>query len=135
MKTCSVCHKEKDNSEFYQSKKHRDGLQSRCKACKKEANHQYYLNDKATYIEQARKSKQKRVERMRAVKAAMGCRCCDEKEPVCLDFHHHKDDKEITVAKAAAYSWARVEKEMKKCVVLCRNCHAKVHAGLIIVRV
>ena len=35
MKTCTKCSKTKDESEFYQSKTHRDGLASRCKECDK----------------------------------------------------------------------------------------------------
>ena len=28
------------------------------------------------------------------------------------------------------YKWSRLVKEAKKCVMICRNCHAEVHAGL-----
>jgi hypothetical protein len=27
-------------------------------------------------------------------------------------------------------SWAAIQPELQKCVLLCRNCHAETHAGL-----
>lgn len=34
MKTCTKCHIEKDESEFYKNKRTKDGLYSHCKSCK-----------------------------------------------------------------------------------------------------
>jgi predicted HNH restriction endonuclease len=59
-----------------------------------------------------------------------GCgydRCHD-----ALEFHHlDPDEKEFSLKKARAnnYSWARMVEELKKCIMLCGNCHAEVHAG------
>ncbi len=55
---------------------------------------------------------------------------CGEGDPRCLDFHHKKSsEKTISVALAPALGWAlsRVKKEIKKCSVLCANCHRKTH--------
>jgi predicted HNH restriction endonuclease len=29
------------------------------------------------------------------------------------------------------WSWEHITKELEKCVLLCKNCHAAVHAGLL----
>lgn len=59
-----------------------------------------------------------------------GCCICGETEPCCLDFHHLRD-KEFELAKAPDVSKERLYKELEKCIVLCANCHRKLHAGII----
>ena len=47
-----------------------------------------------------------------------------------LHFHHlnpHEKDFEISTKS----SWYDIQHEIKKCVLLCSNCHAEVHDGLI----
>ena len=49
-----------------------------------------------------------------------------------LTFHHlDSEAKELAIARYSV-SWARIEAELKKCVLLCNRCHTEVHAGLII---
>ena len=46
-----------------------------------------------------------------------------------LDFHHLDDaDKDFDIS--SRQSWAAIEAELKKCVLLCSNCHRETHAGL-----
>lgn len=48
-----------------------------------------------------------------------------------LDFHHTDPKKKDPNFKGfRSWSWKRAEKELKTCVVLCKNCHAEVHAGI-----
>jgi hypothetical protein len=61
-------------------------------------------------------------------KIKKGCAHCNyNKEAVALDFHHaNRDDKIINVSSHWKTSWKQYEKmkmEMKKCIVLCANCH------------
>lgn len=58
-----------------------------------------------------------------------GCSRCDVSDPVCLDFHHVKGNKESTVARLVAddRSIEVISAEMAKCRVLCANCHRKEH--------
>jgi len=59
---------------------------------------------------------------------------CDEEDPVCLLFHHTQgSDKLIEISNAVRCGWGevRLQQELEKCVVLCMNCHAKVHAGVL----
>lgn len=45
-KECLKCHVIKNDDEFYKAKKGKNGLDSYCKPCRKEHNHQVYENDK-----------------------------------------------------------------------------------------
>lgn len=63
-------------------------------------------------------------------KSKLKCSRCQEKHPACLQFHH-KDRKlkegSIGDAKRKDWSIEKTLKEIKKCEVLCANCHAKEH--------
>ncbi|MXV61563.1 hypothetical protein GS429_05685 [Natronorubrum sp. JWXQ-INN-674] len=62
-------------------------------------------------------------------KRESGCGRCDESDPACLDFHHHGDKKEATVAKLVSNGHLidRIRSEIDRCLVLCANCHRKEH--------
>ena len=59
-----------------------------------------------------------------------GCVVCGEKDVCCLDFHHLYN-KSFNLASAREVSTERIKEEIKKCIVLCANCHRKLHAGKI----
>ena len=66
-------------------------------------------------------------------KKTLKCLLCGETETSCLDFHHldpsHKDAAVGDLYKRN-WSFERMKQEISKCVVLCSNCHRKVHAGV-----
>ena len=61
-------------------------------------------------------------------KNGLSCKC-GESHPSCLEFHHTGGDKEISVGDAAGRGWsvARLMSEIRKCEVVCSNCHRKLH--------
>jgi len=64
------------------------------------------------------------------------CRNCGGAfEDCCYDFHHlNPKEKDFTIGNVqtnGAKSWFKVRDELKKCVLLCANCHRLAHAGLI----
>lgn len=65
---------------------------------------------------------------------AEGCSLCGETELCCLVAHHldpQKKEDHVSRMIFDRTSWGRFLRELKKCVCLCRNCHAKVHAGVV----
>ena len=65
-----------------------------------------------------------------------GCQIkgCNEDSPHVLDFHHLEPDKKDWNIGDLYRRRATLEKvfdEILKCVVICANCHRKVHAGII----
>lgn len=63
--------------------------------------------------------------------------CKGEFHPAVFDFHHvNPSEKEFGFGdKTSPLTWKRIEKEMKKCVMLCANCHRLHHAGAIVLDV
>ncbi len=63
-------------------------------------------------------------------KLGIGCNICGyKKSPYSLVFHHKDDNKVISISRAMSRNWSKEEImfEMKKCRVLCRNCHGELH--------
>jgi hypothetical protein len=60
------------------------------------------------------------------------CRC-GESEPACLDFHHRNPKEKLFALNAGVKSKSLevITVEIAKCILLCANCHRKVHAGLL----
>lgn len=71
--------------------------------------------------------------------AAMGGKCslCGYCKCLSALALHHLDpsQKEISFGKIRANprNWEKVVQELRKCVLLCHNCHSEVHANIIIV--
>lgn len=61
----------------------------------------------------------------------LGGRCedCGETSPVKLDFHHlDRRKKDIGICQLTQHAtWAAIKKELRKCILLCRNCHVDRH--------
>ena len=66
------------------------------------------------------------------VKAYKGGKCCICGYNQCdsaLDFHHLRD-KAFTISRARSRSLNNLKKEADKTILVCRNCHAEIHAGM-----
>lgn len=58
--------------------------------------------------------------------------CGFDKWDCSMDIHHtDPTKKDKTFNSMRGWSLARIEKEMKHCILLCKNCHAAYHSGLI----
>lgn len=63
-------------------------------------------------------------------KSERGCSMCDEKDPICLEFHHRNEKKKLFNIGAYSkhrHSWSNILKEIEKCDLVCANCHRKIH--------
>lgn len=125
MRKCTVCAKEKHDEEFH---KRKIGKNTICKDCRKVYIREHYKNNKEKYIQSADKSRKKLREWMRELKKTLNCSKCGENHIACLDFHHiDPSSKVFTIGTFGNHSREEVEKEIKKCIVLCSNCHRKLH--------
>lgn len=87
-----------------------------------------------TYYDKNKKvapyKKQELIKWFKSYKTHCVCQKCGESSVATLDFHHLKDKKkEISKMIHGGYSRAEIIEEMKKCKVLCSNCHVKEHFG------
>jgi formylmethanofuran dehydrogenase subunit E len=61
-------------------------------------------------------------------KEAEGCVFCEENDPRCLDYHHlHPKKKKFSIGSVSStIPTQAIIIEMKKCVVICANCHRQI---------
>lgn len=82
----------------------------------------------------SRERKQVRLDFVNNYKAMHGCKYCGEHIPVVLDLHHRGDSRKednVSVMVNKCRPIEEIKDEIKKCDVVCANCHRKIHAGLI----
>lgn len=132
MKRCTACKDEKPEAEFYRNKRMKDGLGANCKACADTRSASSRSKKPILYAESRKQSKRKARDQYMNEKRALGCACCTETEPICLEWHHtHPAEKDIDPNKLRNYSARRREAETDKCILVCSNCHKKIHAKLV----
>lgn len=61
------------------------------------------------------------------------CQCCGYDKCIqALDFHHlDPTQKDFSFSDNVNRSWEKIKEELKKCILVCANCHREIHAGLI----
>lgn len=101
-----------------------------CKSCKKIKSREAHekRRDEIRHNRKERKSKIKKW--FDEYRSNLKCAHCPENHIACLDFHHlNKDEKYREVSWLVAQGWGIevIEKEIEKCIVLCSNCHRKLH--------
>ncbi len=80
------------------------------------------------------KLRRESLEYISLLKSKNKCVVCGEATPCCLDFHHLNPAEKIFEIGAVGRRRPSIQKlkdEIAKCVLICRNCHSKLHAGLI----
>jgi hypothetical protein len=113
MKQCTCCNELKPITMFYNNKKTKH---SHCKSCLSN----YY-------------SARQRNLKAKAVQYKGGkCETCGyDKHQAALTFHHiDPSKKEFTISGKSTVGFNTIKKELDKCQLLCRNCHAIVHSSI-----
>jgi len=104
---CSICKKD------YVYSKKKSNSTIRCNSC---------------YV---REHRQKLKDEAITLKGGKCVMCGYNRCRMSLDFHHlNPDEKEFSISGNNA-SRKRVLKELKKCILVCRNCHGEIESGLI----
>src|SRR5215469_14181741 len=103
-------------------------------AYRKEYQRGWYQRYKDKILEKRLEKRRKREleirDWFRRYKSELYCIECGESHPACLQFHHRDgEEKSFTISNAVLRGPGikALIKEIKKCDVLCVNCHAKLH--------
>ncbi len=89
--------------------------------------------DRAVYMREAVKKRRKKLRTMARDYKGGECQICGYKKcSRALSFHHlNPKKKDFTIsAKGLTRSWAKLQEEIDKCILLCANCHMEVHEGI-----
>ena len=90
----------------------------------------HYTNNKEKVIKANGRRRRAMTAKFANFKATKSCIQCGESHPATLDFHHverNKLNKKVHSLVSNGHYWDRIMEEIKKCVVLCSNCHRKHH--------
>lgn len=130
MKKCGTCKNDLPLDDFAKNKTRKDGRNRICRACQKEYKDKHYLNNKSLYLARNKSRRKSLKEWFTKYRLSLACVECGENHPATLDFHHL--DKTTKKRNVATMVWnlnsiSSVLKEIGKCVVMCSNCHRKLH--------
>jgi len=128
-KRCFACQKSKNKSEFNKNSSRKDGLQSRCRECDKKRAKEIYHND-PNGAKKANTRKKRNAEKVRenCVEYLKDnpCEICGESDIVVLEFDHkHNKKRNVSTMLDGSCSWKKVLNEIRKCRILCANCHRR----------
>ena len=91
---------------------------------------QLYQKNKKLAIERVSKRKKENKRWLEDYKRNLKCIVCGEADPATLDFHHRDTktkERGICYFVSNGYSVKKILQEIKKCDILCSNCHRKLH--------
>jgi len=134
IKKCTVCKISKEESDFPFRNKEKNIRNTRCKECQKKMSKAHYSATKEEYLSRTKLRRKGRKAWYTSYLDTLSCSTCGEDENITLDFHHKDESTKEYLVSQMIHEFRSKEKtikEIEKCVVLCSNCHRKVHAGLI----
>ena len=114
---------------LFQTRKHMNQL---CQKCNKIFLWNKTSKQSSDYCSACRSKEKRTVLKKRCVQYMGGkCESCGYNKSVfALQFHHKNVlEKDFEISSASGYSWLNIREELKKCILLCANCHAEEHEG------
>lgn len=135
MKTCGKCKETKPFSGFIKKSRNKDGRASACKVCTRKGVRDHYKRNRQKYIDKAARHVKRMREMVQAIKEESGCIDCDTDYPYfVLEFDHREPTKKVNCVATLVsngYSEKAILNEIKKCDVVCSNCHRiRTHASV-----
>ena len=114
--------------------KNSNGDMFKCKSCGRTFKYKRNsYHDSRNICGVCQQSNHKREIKTKAI-AMLGGRCWSCRYKRCVEvmtFHHINPRlKEFNICRKYGYSWKRIKREIKKCALLCMNCHMEIHAGV-----
>lgn len=131
MKKCPRCEKIKQLVEFNFRNKATGELQPHCRVCQQALTKESYRLNRQHYIDKSKVRSTQQQEKYNRWKQTLLCCVCAESHSWCIEFHHtDSGTKEGTVSSFARRAGGKkFVEELSKCIVVCANCHRKLHAG------
>ena len=128
-KKCPKCDVVKPITEYRKSKNRIDGLQRLCSPCITSAQKKSYYKNPTPYQNRIKSLKNQTIDYVDEFRKNNSCIKCGESRWWVLDFHHHTpSEKKGNIGDLKHSGCFKILKaEMKKCVMLCRNCHSDFH--------
>jgi hypothetical protein len=129
-KICYKCKERKLLEYFSKNKSQNDGFQSICKQCKKEEDARLYKSNPSQTKERNKRYTFKTKQWWDEYRQNLKCSICSESRYWVLDFHHlDEKTKKHNIGDIVnkGYSPLTILKEIKKCIVVCANCHRDIH--------
>jgi hypothetical protein len=120
MKRCSCCKEEKEEEEFQRNRSSKDGLQDRCKACRRETDGRTYQRRseelKARYRARDREAVRRNTRLMYEYLLIHPCVDCGESDTIVLEFDHVIGEKKYNIADVirSGHNWQTIIKEIEK---------------------
>jgi len=109
-------------------------MKYQCRTCPVEGEENFYKN--ARYQCKAcwnKRTYQTGKEKVTALKLEYGGKCSKCGYSKCLDaldFHHlDPSQKEFSLGSRRGLNVDALRKELDKCILVCRNCHAEIHSA------
>ncbi len=125
MKTCSTCKRERSTISFPKDKTKKSGLHNRCKDCQKRLSRLHYLMNKQKYKDSCNRHKDKKRKLRDSYKSHPCADCEIQYPPWVMQFDHINGDKSFCISSSMFTKTIKeIENEIKKCEVVCANCHA-----------
>jgi len=84
-----------------------------------------YERNKEQRRKKSRENKAAAKQKWREFKSTLSCVQCGQNHPATLDFHHieRRPDNRKVNKLLTNKAYAQIMEEIKKCLVLCANCH------------
>ena len=126
---CGRCGEVKPVDDFAWRRREKGQRDSHCRPCRSEYGKEHYAANKQRYIDQAAAVKARALRERTLLLLEFfksnPCVDCGETDPVVLEFDHLRD-KSFDVSWAIHNTrWQTVLAEMRKCEVVCANCHRR----------
>src|SRR5437899_1964598 len=123
-KRCGTCGVVKSLDEFNKMSKAKDGRQPRCRQCHKDWHTANKAHHNALILARTRRIRIEWAQRIVDYLEAHPCVDCGEADPLVLEFDHLRDKvANVSTLVRNLRSWRAIEAEIRKCEVVCANCH------------
>jgi len=125
--------KKEEKKAIVRKKYYNKNIKRKTKKYKKqdaENSRKYRKNNSEIINKRDRCRKREKREWIDSLKKDEKCNKCGEDRWYCLEYHHvNPEDKKFTIACAISRGYGKqaILEEIKKCVILCSNCHRELH--------